>query len=341
MSLIPQLGRFVTPWHGSLVRAVDGTITMSHAAKVPALTHDLVYEEGRPSYFRERSPLFDWPGMELDFNYIYPTGIIITPRDKSVQYSFRDVDMKKVRGLSEACSPVVLRGFKDTTDVETFEGQTYNAGEPAPWTFGLRQAVKDAGSKDPKASTVTSTEAMPMHYDGFFFFKKEIDENGNEKTVSKVPRFQYFSCKKPSPPGDGYTLFASSQLFFQHLPARYSLEQMQILVWDCKHSSSNFQKHMTDLPLVVPHPTTGKPCVRWHEPWYQWQTNFSHNQIRISNGPQYYKELVNTMLYDRRVCLYFNFEEADILVADNISMMHTRTAFNGDSGRELWRIHFN
>ena len=137
MSLIPQLGRFMTPWRGSLVRAVDGSITMRHAAHVPALTHELIYEGGRPSYFRKRSPLFDWPGMDLDFNYIYPTGIIITPREKSVQYSFRDVDMKKVRGVSEACSPLVLRGFKDTTDVDTFESQAYGAGEVTPWTFGI------------------------------------------------------------------------------------------------------------------------------------------------------------------------------------------------------------
>ena len=314
---------------------------MSHAASVPAMTHDLVYEDGRPSYFRERSPLFDWPGMDLDFNYIYPTGIIITPRDKSVQYSFRDVDMMKVRGLSEACSPVVLRGFTNTTEVETFESKAYEAGEVQPWKFGIRQAVKDAGSNDPKASTVTSTEAMPMHYDGFFFLKKENDENGNERTVAKVPRFQYFTSITPSPPGDGQTIFASSQLFWQHLPPQYSQEEMKNLIWDCKHSSTDFQHHMTDLPLVVPHPTNGKPCVRWHEPWYQWQTKFSHNEIRISNGPQHYKDLINSLLYDRRVCLYFNFEQADILVADNISMMHTRTAFNGGSGRELWRIHFN
>lgn len=342
MSLIPQIGRFHTPWHASLVRAVDGSITMSHAATVPAKTHDLIYDkEGRPSYFRERSPLFDWPGMDVDFNYIYPTGIVITPRDPSVKYSLHNVHMQKVRGLSEACSPVVLRGFADTKDQHIFETKAHDVGTVAPWVFGNRQSVKDAGNPDPKASTVTSTEAMPMHYDGFFFLKKEVDPaTGIEKQVSKVPNFQYFTAITPSPPGDGMTLFASSQLFFQHLPPQYTTEELQKIKWDCKHSS-NWDNHMTDLPLVITHPTTGKPCVRWHEPWYQWMTKYSTNEIRISNGGQHYRDLIREMLYDRRVCLYFNFEEGDILLADNLSMMHTRTSFQPNSGRELWRIHIN
>ncbi|KAI4221412.1 MAG: hypothetical protein LQ349_007846, partial [Xanthoria aureola] len=316
MAIVPQLGRSSTPWHAALVRAVDGSITMSHAASVPALTHELIFDrEGRPSYFRERSDLFNWPGMDVEFNYIYPTGIVISPRDPNTRYSFHNVHMRKVRALSEACSPVILRGFTDTTDQHIFEAKAYDAGTVQPWTFGIRQSVKDAMNPDPKASTVTSTEAMPMHYDGFFFLKKEIVD-GVEKTVSKVPRFQYFTAITPSPPGDGMTLFASSQLFFQHLPHPYTLADFEPLKWDCKHSS-NWANHMTDLPLVVPHPTNQKPCIRWHEPWYQWQTQFSTNEIRISNGEQHYKELIREMLYDRRVCLYFNFEKGDILVADN------------------------
>ncbi|KAL9030662.1 MAG: hypothetical protein Q9196_001249 [Gyalolechia fulgens] len=115
MSLLPQLGRAFTPWHSSLVRAVDGSITMSHARAVPALTHELIFDSrGQPSYFRERSPLFSWPGMDVEFNYVYPTGLVITPRDPSAKYSLQDVHMQKVRALSEACSPVILKNFVDS-----------------------------------------------------------------------------------------------------------------------------------------------------------------------------------------------------------------------------------
>ena len=313
---------------------------MTHAALVPALTHDLVIENGRPSYFRERSSLFDWLNMDVKFDYSYPCGITIQTRDESSRYSLRDVPMQKVRGLAEECSPVILRGFQNTRDAGTFESKAAEAGEIVPWTFGIRQVVKDSGCRDQQANNVTSAEAMPMHYDGFFFCKKEMDETGVERSVPKVPRFQYFSAVSPSPPSSGFTLFASSQLFFRNLPARYSINELGNLTWSCK-SSGHWDSTLTNLPLVVPHPTNGKPCLRWHEPWAASKTKFSHSESTIENGPQDYQEVINSLLYDRRVCLYFSFQKGDILVADNISMMHTRTAFGRESDRELWRIYFS
>ncbi|PGH15795.1 hypothetical protein AJ79_02176 [Helicocarpus griseus UAMH5409] len=120
-------GMIMTPWHSSLVRAVDGSIHMAHAGSVPALTHELIFENGRPSYFREKSSLYDWAGVDIDIHYTYPSGIIISPRNKTCKHQFSRVDMRKVRALAELCSPVVLRGWLDTpnqsccfeTDIET------------------------------------------------------------------------------------------------------------------------------------------------------------------------------------------------------------------------------
>jgi alpha-ketoglutarate-dependent taurine dioxygenase len=331
----------MTPWHSTLVRGVDGSITMSHAIRVPALTHDLIYEGERPMYFREKSPLFSWPGMDLQFDYLYPTGMVIKPKDPTAKYSLHNVHMQKVRSLAEKCSPVILRGFTDTNDERTFIAKAYDAGEVLPWTFGVMQKVRDSGRQDRLANNVVSSEAMPMHYDGMFkFMNKKDPETGVESSVSCPPRFQYFTAKTPSPPGSGYTLFASSRLFFQHLPAKYSEEKLRKITWDCKNSGF-WDNHMKNLPLIVSHPTTGAPCVRWHEPWPMWKTKFAHCVINIENGPQQYKQLVDQMLYDRRVCLYWTWEQGDVLVSDNFSMLHTRTAFEGDSDRELWRIHFD
>ncbi|KFY65022.1 hypothetical protein V496_02869 [Pseudogymnoascus sp. VKM F-4515 (FW-2607)] len=56
ISLIPQTGAFaMTPWHSALVRAVDGSITMQHAAKVSTKTHTLISKDGKPCYFQEKS----------------------------------------------------------------------------------------------------------------------------------------------------------------------------------------------------------------------------------------------------------------------------------------------
>lgn len=186
-----------------------------------------------------------------------------------------------------------------------------------------------------------------MHYDGQFkFLPVKNAVTGETEQVSSPPRFQYFVAKTPSPPNSGYTLFASSRLFFQHLPPTTSYEALKPLAWDCKNSGF-WDNHMRQLPLVVPHPTYGeaRPCVRWHQPWPMWKTQFAHCKISIEDvareESERVKQLVDAMLYDRRVCLYWEWEQGDLLVSDNFGMLHTRTAFKGDSDRELWRIHFD
>ncbi|SLM34376.1 Pyoverdine biosynthesis [Lasallia pustulata] len=231
MSLIPQKGRSqMTPWHSSLVQALDGSIIMSHALSVPARTHDLIYEHGRPSYFRERSPLFHWPGMDVSFNYMYPCGLMVIPTDKSCRYSLHNVQMQKVRTLAEACSPVVLRGFADTTDGHIYEAKAHDLGAVAPWMFGGKHIVKDVGRPGRMNNNVVSSEAMPMHYDGIFKFAKKTDAaTGEEISVSAPPRFQYFTAIPPSPRGSGYTLFAASRLFWQHLPPQHTIDELKAL----------------------------------------------------------------------------------------------------------------
>lgn len=51
-------------------------------------------------------------------------------------------------------------------------------------------------------------------------------------------------------------------------------------------------------------------------------------------------DTIDSVLYDRRVALYYAWEKGDILVSDNILMMHTRSDFTAGIDRELWRIHF-
>ncbi|KAI1747701.1 Pyoverdine/dityrosine biosynthesis protein-domain-containing protein [Xylaria castorea] len=343
IALIPQEGRTQTPWHSAVVRAVNGTITMAHAGSVSSDTHELILDhKGRPLHFLERSELFDWPDMNLSFNYLYPTGVMISAKDPSQSYSLKNVPMQKVRKLSTQCSPVILRGFKDTTNGEIYESKAYELGTPAAWVFGIKTSVKNSPGKnpDPATSVVTSNEAMPMHFDGVFFFMPKVQPDGTTKMVSSPPRYQYFAAVTPSTRGSGYTLFASSPLLFKNLPAPHTVETLRGLTWDCRNSSS-CEEYVKGIGLVAPHPETGEDCLRYHEPWPQWKTKFTYNRISIENGPQWIIDVVDEALYDRRATLWFEWTEGDVLVSDNYKMMHTRTGFNATEDRELWRIHVN
>lgn len=147
-----------------------------------------------------------------------------------------------------------------------------------------------------------------------------------------------------SPKDTGFTILSSSTLVWKHLPSWLSVEELSKNTWTVSTSSFN-QTTLKGLPLVVRHPTTGKPCLRYHEPWPQSRTRFDATSVTIDGKTDEDSKMIcdaiDEVLYDRRVARYHTWDKGDMLVSDNILMMHTRSAFVADSDREIWRIHFD
>lgn len=322
ISVIPQSNSCaMTPWHSSLVRSLDGSITMSHAVRVPAKTHELIKENGRPSYFRESSALFDW-SIDVTFKYMYPCGILITPRYPSVGCSLHNVRMQKVRALAELCSPVVLRGFKDTKDKHTFVAKAYDAGT----------------SLSNDGRVVRGAEGVEKQQPGDSLFDGETQlTNGRGEGSSPPPLFRYAVCLSELPKDSKPTLFASSRLFWQHLPSKFTPESLSKLTWRSNNDLIGLDEH----PLVIPHPTDSKRlCVRWHSAWHHPAQQHPLVDVTIGNGKQHHVSLVEGMLSDRRVSLYFKWEQGDVILSDNVAMMHNGPGFEGAS-QDFWHIDLN
>jgi alpha-ketoglutarate-dependent taurine dioxygenase len=153
-----------------------------------------------------------------------------------------------------------------------------------------------------------------------------------------------FQGATDSPRDTGFTLFSSSTLFFKYLPPWLKEQSLSKLTWSVSTSAFN-NTVLGGLPLVVPHPTTGKPCLRYHEPWPQSRTRFDASEVTIEGYETAQSKAIcaaiDLALYDRRVVLYYVWEKGDILVSDNFLMMHTRSEFKAGVDRELWRIHFD
>ncbi|GIJ85267.1 hypothetical protein Asppvi_004123 [Aspergillus pseudoviridinutans] len=347
ISLVPQVRGALgyTPWHSSIAVGADGTFRTVHAEDVRE-THELVYKSGQPYYFREKSKLFDWveDGLRVKFEHLYPCGLVIRPSDiddSRPPPSIRDLPMHKVRQLSTGLSPVILRGFRETLEEELYVQKASELGTILPWSFGIIQKVRDAGRTDKLGNNVTSNEAMPMHYDGMFKFEEQTDPvTGETKRVQKPPGYQFFTCPATAPKGSGYTLFASSRLFFRYLPLPWTAERLQKVTW-AMDNDGFWDAKLKNLPLVVKHPVTGLPCMRWHQPWDSTKTKFSTCAVTIENEEQGLVSVVDDLTYDYRVCLRFSWEQGDLLVSDNTAMLHTRTGYKTDCDRELWRIHFD
>ncbi|KAK2798374.1 hypothetical protein FQN51_007774 [Onygenales sp. PD_10] len=200
IAITPQSeGVVMTPWHSSLVRSVDGSIRMAHAGSVPALTHELIFEHGRPSYFREKSPLYDWGDVDVDFQYTYPSGIVISPRNKNTGQHIARVDMAKVKALAELCSPVVLKGFFDGPNQETTleanigncacgngigHGVEFRHGiTPEMNRFTKRQLEAEQCVGDAKSSGTSSSNNEGLHVG-----KEPLQESTDSSLGGRSPR---------------------------------------------------------------------------------------------------------------------------------------------------------
>jgi hypothetical protein len=150
---------------------------------------ELVYREGRPSHFRERSDLFSWAedkgGVTMD--PLYPSGVMIRPVQPGA-INVQDIDAEKVRALAETNSPIVLRDFCKRLDREEYLNKAHDLGKPLPWKFGLVLEVKDQGSETAGLNNVLSSEWMPFHFDGLFKTKTCVDEQGREYVTPDPPR---------------------------------------------------------------------------------------------------------------------------------------------------------
>ncbi|KAJ4988867.1 taurine catabolism dioxygenase TauD [Stagonosporopsis vannaccii] len=289
MALIPQKQRGAlgaTPWHSAVVAELDGSYRSVQRHTVDQDKYELIHRNGRPYFFRAKSDLFDWSadGCEVDFEHLYPTGLIIRPTAGAP--SMTSIPMKKVRTLANTFSPVVLRGFSDTEERDVFVNSANGLGKVL--------AGKDLTGLSPD----DATDAL------------------------KSSNYQLFSCIKSTPNGGSHTLFTASRLLFRYLSPPWSVEGLEAAELDTQD----------ELPLVVRHPVTGEPCIRWKDVSNNPKSTESEgeNETLIS--------MIKTHIYDWRLCLRFSWEKGDLLVTDNTATLHLKGPYESDDERELWRI---
>lgn len=192
INLLPTDTIFTTPWHCSIAFRLDGTTMTGPRSEFDSNGDlELVYEGGRPSYYREKTDLLTWATEKggIISEPIYPAGLIIRPAAGPKTLSIEDVDPAKVRAITEINSPVVLRGFRNTGNRERFVYKAGEMGTPLPWKFGLVLEVKDRGADTRGLNNVLSAEWMPFHYDGLFKTEKRTNTNGIEELVSLPPQY--------------------------------------------------------------------------------------------------------------------------------------------------------
>jgi hypothetical protein len=110
MPMIPQPDSFsMTPWHCAVAVDVHGKFVTGHAA-VLRENHDLVYNNGQPYYFRERSPLYLWDA-KVEFTPHYGGGLTVRNTGCQIKEFLSTGDLEKLAALLRLQGNVVLKGF--------------------------------------------------------------------------------------------------------------------------------------------------------------------------------------------------------------------------------------
>ncbi|UKZ61479.1 uncharacterized protein TrAtP1_002745 [Trichoderma atroviride] len=169
INLLPTESSYTTPWHCAVAYKLDGTTTTGRRADFDKDdSYELVYENERPSYYREKSPLLSW-GTEkggVVFEPIYPTGWFVRPANGPWSMSLDDVDVEKVRSLCEINSPVILRGFVKKPNKEEFSKKAEEFGKPPEVELWYPLGSQRPGIRytRPKQCSLFRTDAFPLRW---------------------------------------------------------------------------------------------------------------------------------------------------------------------------------
>lgn len=335
IKLLGRIDSLKTPWHNVVCFNESGKRALIHHDTVDKAMHEIVVKNGRPWYYQfihQAKRVIDgetvcWPeGVSVE--QLHPFGIMVKA---SKTIPFNSLPLNYLARLASRMSLIIFRGFLSVS-MEEFRNYAAQVGKILPWVFGDVLVVRDDPSMD--LNNVLTKEAMPMHFDGNF--KLKTDESGNQ--VPDPPDFQFFYCHHSGDLRDGLTLFSETSEIVKQRP-----ELLNLKCHIFSPANDNFGGVPLEVDLVQQHPYTGDRILRFHEPWPETpgskETIVSFKDFSEQESKALC-EAITSDLYSPEHCFGHRWETGDFLLADNISLMHTRTAFT-DANRTLWRIHLN
>ena len=236
--------------------------------------------------------------------------------------SLTSLNKNEVEKLVQENQLVLVRGLKKAERDEFLEFcQAFPKAQTLNWNFGPVMEMKE--SEDPQ-NYLFSREAVPFHWDGAFH---------------SVPDYLVFSCvQAPIAGAGGETLFANTEMIFSEanevtklLWAEMELEYETVKV---AHYGGRIRG-----PLLQKHPLSQKPILRFAEPV---DTKLNPVTLKVfSDSLIPSKELIKDLtekIYSKEFCYRHEWQEGDLLLADNHSLVHGRTAFEKNCPRHLRRI---
>ena len=183
--------------------------------------------------------------------------------------------------------------------------------------FGQVMELKE--SQDPK-NYLFSREAVPFHWDGAFH---------------EVPSILLFNCIQAMGKG-GETIFTNTESIWDSWSEEKRNQLARIKVQYTTEKKAHYGGTISQ-DLLAKHPKTGASVLRFGE---EVKTKLNPVNRRASNPKdEVFLQDLDRMLYDQKFCYQHRWQEGDILLADNHSLLHGRRPFQAEvKARHIRRI---
>lgn len=215
---------------------------------------------------------------------------------------------------------VLIRGLSALTEQELVEfAANGNVDRLVHWAFG---PVMNLQVDQAARNYLFTPENVPFHWDGAFF---------------EVPATLVFNClQAPEPGTGGATLFTDTQRICEDKGDLIKHYWSEIEVTYKTDKLAHYGGEITQT-LLEKHPVTGKPVIRYGEP-----VSTENNPVSVDVLPKQHEgdliaEMAN-LLYQPEYCYRHFWQAGDLLLADNMRLLHGRDAFQSGTPRHIRRV---
>ncbi|MFM0200545.1 TauD/TfdA family dioxygenase [Paraburkholderia fungorum] len=253
-------------------------------------------------------------------------GILVKSRRPTLHVG--ELPVEWLRALLHSHQLIILRGFDSFDDAESLTRYCATFGRIMMWPFGaVLELVEHADPKD----HIFASSYVPLHWDGMY--------------LETVPEYQLFHCvQAPGETQGGRTTFSSTT------EALRIATPSALALW---HRAGGIYQRTVELysatvtaPIVCQHPRRAFPVLRFCEPPVDGDSTFINPSSYTFDGigEDERKALLASLrhaLYDPRAHYAHRWQNGDVVLTDNFTLLHGREAFVSRSARHLRRVHIH
>ena len=261
--------------------------------------------------------------MNYKVTNLKPFGTLIEATNKNI--NIQELEIEKLRQLFQESQLILIRGFNTFKDSNHFSEYCEQWGEISVWPFGK---VLELIQHEKPEDHIFDNSYVPLHWDGMY--------------RPQVPEYQIFHCvKAPLIEQGGRTTFSNTILVLEHLSD--DLKELWSKVIGIYQREMEFYKSKVISPIITKHPFRDFPVIRYNEPHSDDRghliniPNLKFTGVESEELGLFHKTL-NEALYNSQNFYAHEWQDGDVVIADNFSLLHGREKFDSASPRHIRRV---